>query len=64
VSPSFGVALAEYRVRKFFHQQRFACLFDLARKSLELWFDNARASDNTIVLDFETVTGATCPVPG
>jgi hypothetical protein len=43
------------------HEERLACLFDLAEKSLELWFDNIRESDNTIVLDFEPVTGATCP---
>jgi hypothetical protein len=59
--------LAHYhlRTKDRDHQERLACLFDLARKSLELWFKHVSPADNTIRLPLEQVTGATCPgVPG
>jgi hypothetical protein len=43
------------------HQRRLACLFDLARKSLELWLEHLSPTDNTVNPPPEPVKGATCP---
>ena len=56
--------LAHYHLRSpdRTHEQRLECLFDLARKSLDLWFEKVSESDNTVVLpDHPENLGATCP---
>ena len=55
--------LAHYHVRTpdRTHQERLACLFDLARKSLDLWFNHISPSDNTVNPPHDPTLGATCP---
>jgi len=55
--------LAHYHLRApgRTHQERLACLFDLATKSLNFWLAHVRESDNTIILPDEPDIGASCP---
>jgi hypothetical protein len=57
--------LAHYQIRdpNRTHAQRLACLFDLAERSLKLWFDNVDEATNTIRLPEELPEDfrPTCP---
>lgn len=56
--------LAHYHLRTpdRSHEERLACLLDLARKSLDLWLSKVSATDNTVVLpDQPADLGAGCP---
>lgn len=56
--------LAHYQLRapKRSHEERLACLLDLARKSLDLWLSKVSATDNTVVLpDQPEGLSAACP---
>lgn len=56
--------LAHYHLREpdRTHEQRLKCLFDLAEKSLDLWFSLVSEVDNTVDLPDQPVDlGAACP---
>lgn len=42
------------------HEERLACLFDLARKSLDLWLSNVSATDTVVLPDQPEDLRATC----